>query len=107
ITGVAILPGNRQARVSQVTTNVRMRRYTDAEIERYIERGEPFDKAGGYAIQDGEFHPVERFEGCYSNVVGLPLGKVIEMLTAVGIPLSVDDADAIAAVCPCCAASLI
>lgn len=106
ITGVALLPGTRPIRVAHQVTHVWMRDYSDEEIERYIERGEPFDKAGGYAIQDEEFHPVERFEGCYSNVVGLPLGRVIEMLSDAGLTLAVDDPGKIAAVCPCCAQTL-
>ncbi len=106
ITGVALLPGARPIRVAHQVTHVWMRDYSDEEIERYVERGEPFDKAGGYAIQDEEFHPVERFEGCYSNVVGLPLGRVIEMLSDAGLTLAVDDPGKIAAVCPCCAQTL-
>lgn len=54
-------------------TNVPMRNYTDAEIEAYIATGDPFDKAGGYAIQHAGFHPAEQLSGCYANVVGLPL----------------------------------
>jgi septum formation protein len=54
-------------------TAVPMREYNDAEIEAYIATGDPFDKAGGYAIQHSGFHPVETLSGCYANVVGLPL----------------------------------
>ena len=69
---------------SAVDTRVVMRPYTDAEVDRYIARGEPFDKAGGYAIQDDLFRPVDRVEGCYLNVVGLPLCAVAAGLTALG-----------------------
>ena len=65
-------------------TTVFMRDYGDAEIEAYIATGDPFDKAGGYAIQHEGFHPVERIEGSYSNVVGLPLELLQEMLKRVG-----------------------
>lgn len=50
-----------------------MRDYSDEEIEAYIATGDPFDKAGSYAIQHPEFRPVEHLTGCYANVVGLPL----------------------------------
>lgn len=54
-------------------TDVPMRDYTDDEIEAYIATGDPFDKAGSYAIQHPEFSPVTKLTGCYANVVGLPL----------------------------------
>ncbi len=62
------------------TTTVWMRDYTDDEIAQYIARGEPFDKAGSYAIHDREFHPVARIEGCYTSVMGLPVCTVCLML---------------------------
>jgi MAF protein len=68
-----------------VDTRVLMREYPDAEVEAYIGRGEPFDKAGGYAVQDELFRPVERVDGCYLNVVGLPLCAVAAGLTALSI----------------------
>ncbi|HEY2592746.1 MAG TPA: Maf family protein [Chloroflexota bacterium] len=67
-----------------VSTRVLMRGYAATEVDAYIARGEPFDKAGGYAIQDETFRPVERLEGCYLNVVGLPLCAVAAGLTALG-----------------------
>ena len=65
--------------------DVAMREYTDAEMEEYIESGEPFDKAGGYAIQDERFAPVSAFSGCYLNVVGFPLCEVIRLMSKVGV----------------------
>jgi septum formation protein len=59
-----------------VRTTVTMRLYSDDEIEAYIASGDPFDKAGGYAIQNAAFHPVASIDGCYNNVVGLPLCEV-------------------------------
>lgn len=59
-----------------VKTNVYMRDYSDAEIEAYIATGDPFDKAGSYAIQHEEFAPVARIEGDRNNVIGLPLDAV-------------------------------
>lgn len=61
-------------------SDVWMRDYTDAEIETYIASRDPFDKAGGYAIQNPDFHPVESLNGCYSNVMGLPLCLLVRML---------------------------
>lgn len=92
ITGVALASG-RRARVTHAVTRVRMRDYTESESERYIERGEPFDKAGAYAIQDPIFHPVERYDGCYCNVVGLPLASVIALVSAARISQSRETLD--------------
>ncbi|PJF26059.1 MAG: septum formation inhibitor Maf [Phototrophicales bacterium] len=66
-------------------TTVLMRDYTDAEIDAYIATGDPFDKAGAYAIQHETFRPVAQIEGSYTNVVGLPLETLRPMLSAVGI----------------------
>jgi septum formation protein len=60
----------------------------DAEIERYIDSGSPMDKAGAYGIQDdygGTF--ATRIEGCYYNVVGLPLSRLYLMLAPYRIEL--------------------
>lgn len=62
------------------TTDVPMRMYTDAEIADYIASGDPFDKAGGYAIQHAGFHPAEHLTGCYANVVGLPVCHLVRTL---------------------------
>lgn len=66
------------------TTDVTMRDYSDDEIDAYIATGDPFDKAGGYAIQHAEFSPVSHIEGSYSNVVGLPLETLREALAEIG-----------------------
>lgn len=70
-----------------VDTRVLMRNFRADEVQAYIARGEPFDKAGGYAVQDEAFRPVERLDGCYLNVVGLPLCAVASGLNAVGTPV--------------------
>ena len=54
-------------------TRVPMRDYSGGEIERYVASGDPLDKAGAYAIQHPEFHPVAALSGCYASVMGLPL----------------------------------
>ncbi len=83
-TAVCVLNGSgAETRVS--ATDVKMRAYTDAEIEAYVETGDPLDKAGAYGIQDPQFAPVAAWDGCYSAVMGLPLGLASEMLGGVGI----------------------
>jgi septum formation protein len=69
-----------------VRTVVHMRDYTDTEIDAYIATGDPFDKAGSYAIQHDGFQPVARIEGCFNNVVGLPLCAVKRALAAINWP---------------------
>jgi MAF protein len=71
-------------------TDVPMRNYTDDEIKVYIASGDPFDKAGAYAIQHAGFHPVAALRGCYSNVMGLPLCHLVRALRAFGIEPGAD-----------------
>jgi len=66
-------------------TRVRFRRIDAAEMARYWASGEPRDKAGGYAIQGWGAVFVERLEGSYSNVVGLPLHETAALLVAAGL----------------------
>lgn len=63
-----------------VETVVGMKTLTREEVTWYIRTGEPFDKAGGYAIQGKGAFMVQRIEGSYTNVVGLPLCELLEML---------------------------
>lgn len=63
---------------------VPMRNYTDEEMQAYIASGDPFDKAGGYAIQHAGFHPVEDLQSCYANVVGFPLCHLARTLRKMG-----------------------
>jgi septum formation protein len=72
ITGVSLAYGDKTWNRYAVT-DVVMRDYTDEEIADYVASGDPFDKAGSYAIQDRRFRPVDHCEGCYCNVVGLPI----------------------------------
>jgi len=68
-------------------TSVRMRALTDEEIHAYVDTGEPFDKAGAYAIQERGSLLIEGIEGDYNTVVGLPLVKVYQALRAFGVDL--------------------
>jgi len=89
VTAVAVLPPRRRrALVEHTLTRVTMRRYTDEEIEASIARGDPFDKAGAYAIQDPRLAPVESYSGCYCNVVGLPLWTTVELLRRAGVDVT-------------------
>ena len=62
-------------------TTVRFSHLSEMEIQEYVATGEPFDKAGAYAIQGRASKFVESIEGCYFNVVGLPVSLVYQMLT--------------------------
>ena len=57
----------------------------DAEIERYVASGEPFGKAGAYAIQSGAAAWIERVEGSYSGIMGLPLYETARLLRQAGV----------------------
>ena len=80
---VVVSPRRPRARVAHAVSSVRMRAYTDAEIESFIATGRPFDKSGGYAIQDADFAPVAAHEGCICSVIGLPLWTVRQLLQRV------------------------
>lgn len=69
-----------------VTTKVKMKRITAAELKGYLSSGEPFDKAGAYAVQGVGAFLIESVQGSYSNVVGLPLAEVSEAFKELGIP---------------------
>lgn len=84
------------------TAEVWMRRYDDDEIDDYVATGDPLDKAGSYAIQHSGFHPVERLEGCFLTVVGLPLPDVLDLLSQAAWPLPEVDRETVEAVCPGC-----
>jgi septum formation protein len=68
-------------------SKVRLRAMSEAEIEAYVESGDPLDKAAAYAIQNVEFAPVEVVVGCPANVMGLPLCHVIRSLRRLGVSL--------------------
>lgn len=85
-TAVAVYdPADGRLLTELASTDVPMRSYTDAEIHTYIATGDPFDKAGSYAIQHPEFKPVDKLEGCYANVVGLPLCHLERLLKKFGV----------------------
>jgi septum formation protein len=80
ITGVALVsPSGTQTRAE--TTTVSMRKISEEEIQNYIATGEPMDKAGAYAIQGGAAPFITQIDGDYTNVVGLPVKLVRQMLS--------------------------
>jgi septum formation protein len=81
ITGVCLVaPGYEQTEAE--ITEVRFGPLTDSEIADYVQTGEPMDKAGAYAIQGMASRWIERIDGCYFNVVGLPVPRVWRMKRA-------------------------
>jgi MAF protein len=85
-TGLAALrAADGKRRSALVVTEVLMRPYSDEEIMAYIASGDPMDKAGAYAIQHADFHPVQNLQGCYANVMGLPLCHLAQMLAQLGL----------------------
>lgn len=83
-TGVALLLHRGRERTCCEATRVYMSRLSEADISWYIASGEPMDKAGAYAVQGHGGRFVERLEGCYYNVVGLPLALVCNLLAEAG-----------------------
>ena len=83
ITGVALATA-RGVEVAAEATAVRFLTLSEREITEYVATGEPMDKAGAYAIQGRAARWVPRIEGCYFNVVGLPLALVTQLLDAHG-----------------------
>ena len=89
LTGMALVRSPDEACANGIdVSQVTMRSYTEAEIEEYVAGGDPLDKAGAYAIQHPGFHPVAAVEGCYANVVGLPVCRLVLLLQECGVPLS-------------------
>ena len=79
ITGVALVTAERTEVAAEVTA-VRFLTLSDEEIAAYVATGEPMDKAGAYAIQGRAARWIPRVEGCYFNVVGLPIARTIDLL---------------------------
>jgi len=85
-TGVCISHQNKEF-IDVEKSRVEFCELTDSEIHAYAESFFPLDKAGGYAIQKGGCLIVKRIEGCYYNIMGLPLQKVRRLLLNIGIDL--------------------
>ena len=84
-TGLAALAADGRLLDDICVSEVVMRDYSDAEMMAYIASGDPLDKAGAYAIQHAGFRPVERLQGCYANVMGLPVCHLVRLLAGFGM----------------------
>ena len=89
LTGLAAISSGKIARDVEVT-QVTFNQLNDREIAQYIASGEPMDKAGAYAIQGYAARWIPRIEGCYFNVVGLPIARTISLLAEVQIATALD-----------------
>jgi septum formation protein len=87
ITGVCLI-GTGFEEVRSATTTVQFSALSEADIREYIASGEPMDKAGAYAIQGAASRWISNIEGDYSNVVGLPIALVLQMLRNYQVPES-------------------
>ncbi len=84
-TGVALIDARSgKVLVEHEKTRVFFRAMEEEEINRYVASGEPFDKAGAYGVQGLAAIFIKRLEGCYTNVVGLPLARLSVMLKEFG-----------------------
>ena len=84
--GLAIIDKHSRREITDYEiTKVKIKKLTDEEIKRYIATGEPLDKAGAFGIQGRGSIFIEKINGCYSNVVGLPLYKLYINLQKLGI----------------------
>ena len=89
ITAFVLVDGGGQVRASQVViSTVTFKPLSEAQIQEYLATGEPFDKAGAYAVQGLGASLIERVAGSYTNVVGLPLDEVVAVLRAAGLLLA-------------------
>lgn len=104
VSGIALIDAatGRHATAARVSV-VHMRPYTDAEIAAYIASAQPYDKAGAYAAQDAAFNPAARIDGCYLNVIGLPLCDVLRLLADFDVHTSIKTDWRIPHGCPDCA----
>ena len=88
MTGLALLHHDRGiVQRDAVSTSVRFRHLSEHDIETYVTIAQPLDKAGAYAIQDSACAFVESFDGCYTNVVGLPVQRTADLMRAAGMDI--------------------
>ncbi|MDA3970076.1 MAG: Maf family protein [Desulfobulbaceae bacterium] len=79
VTGFAVVHGDKQ-QVQTVTSIVRFHDFTDAVLQAYVASGDGSDKAGGYGMQSGGAFLVREITGSFSNVIGLPMTELVQML---------------------------
>jgi septum formation protein len=94
LTGVSVYRDRRIDRAVEAS-RVHVAELTDSEIDWYVATGEPYDKAGAYAVQGLASRFVDRIEGSYSNVVGLPVARLYRLLVNAGLIQTQDAAQII------------
>lgn len=87
ITGVAIAKGGKLLEASEEETEVFFRNASLQEIEKYVNSGDPMDKAGAYGIQTQGARLIQSIRGCYYNVVGLPVARTLSMLEKIKVEI--------------------
>jgi MAF protein len=87
---VVLSPSDGEILSDVCITDVPMRDYSDGEIMAYVASGDPLDKAGAYAIQHPGFRPVDNLNGCYANVMGLPVCHLARLLAVFGVAANKD-----------------
>lgn len=87
VTGFTVV-GGKKSITKAVTSRVKFKQLSEAEIKAYVETGEPMDKAGGYGIQDKGGVFIENIQGDYFNIVGLPIFAVSEVLKQFGVEIT-------------------
>jgi septum formation protein len=88
LTGLAVIDASTgKTKVDFVRSRVKLKRLSEGEISNYVVTDKPFDKAGAYSIQEKAGLFVEKIDGCYFNVVGLPLARLAEILKEFNVTL--------------------
>ena len=86
-TGITVIDAASGRKLTEyLASDIALRSFSEEEMEESIASGTPMDKAGAYAVQDQAFRPAESWEGCYTNIVGLPLCRLLEMAARLGHP---------------------
>ncbi len=99
ITGITVMTGL-SCHIDHCETTVSMAGLSEEAIAAYVASGRPLDKAGAYAIQDADAGLVDLWDGCYCNVVGLPLWNIRRLLTPLGLRPAEPAATPYCANCP-------
>ncbi|MBI63880.1 MAG: hypothetical protein CL778_01185 [Chloroflexi bacterium] len=86
-----VLKNNNQIICKSRISKVKLREFSQEEMNKYIQSKIPFDRAGGYGIQDEDFSPVESYKGCYLNIVGLPLCTLESILSKFDYSINILD----------------
>lgn len=86
VTGMAVIDTESGAAITDFDIGeIWVKKLTDKEIESYIKTGEPFNKAAGYAIQEIGSIFIEKIQGNYTGIIGLPVNKIYKILTQLGV----------------------